>query len=205
MEGLVGERNLAQGVEAPFRQGPQGDLIGSMLHGKWVEQAKSGRLYIVSTAVGGVAPGTVLSTTPPMAIWNPTGSGVLAAILETSFGYVSGTLGAGTLVHAYASGQALAPTGGTELQVISGKISATGGKARAFQGSTLANTPLIIRPGITLGAKAAATALESARVVDEVGGQIIIPEGMCYVLQAVAAAGSTPLGMLGVLFEEIPA
>ena len=158
---------------------------------------------MVSTAVAGVAPGTALSTTPPLALLNPLNSGRDLVILKTAIGYVSGTLGAGSIVYAYYTPQASLPTGGSELVPVCTKIGQIKGAGRVFQGGTLGGTPLILRPAYHLGAFLATTA-ESVRVCqDLVEGEIVVPPATCFVMQGVAAAGTTPLVLLSIVWEEI--
>jgi hypothetical protein len=160
-------------------------------------------MFTASIAVAGVAPGTALSTTPPMAVLNPLNSGYNLAVLKTSIGYVSGTLGAGSIVYAFVTPQATVPTGGTELTPVSDLIGQIRGAGRAFSGSTLSGTPLIIRPAYNMGAALATTALGVSVCQDLVEGEIMIPPATCFVMQGVAAAGTTPLVILSVVWEEM--
>lgn len=194
----------ADGSDVPNRLGKFAEQIIAQAHGKYYEAASRGKLMTASTAVAGVAPGTALSTTPPMALWNPTNSGLLIALKQVFLGYVSGTLGAGSMLHAQVSGQTAAPTGGTELTPVNNLLGTTRGTARAFQGSTVANTPTIVRAsGIILGASLASTAALPAIAMDEVDGSIVIPPGGCWAFQGLAAAGSSPLVLIGAVYEEI--
>ena len=158
----------------------------------------------VSNAVAGVAPGTALSTTPPLAVWNPPNSGFNLVLMKTAVGYVSGTLGAGTIAYAYVASQTTVPTTGTELVPVCTKLGYPRGVGRAFTGSTLASTPAILRPGFSMGAFLATTAIQPFQVQDMVEGCIIIPQGAVFVMQGIAAAGTTPLVILSAEWEEIP-
>lgn len=201
----VGPISEGRGGEHRFRSSMQRELIVQQAHGRFHEAAVWGALFHASTAVAGVAPGTALSTTPPMTIYNPLNSGKLVSIQQVVLGYISGTLGAGTIVHAQVATQAgTLPTGGTELTPVPALLSNIRPSARVFQGATLVATPTIVRPSFVLGAGTAATAmLPSAEAVDDVDGGIIIPPGVAWCLQGVAAAGTTPLVLFGVAFEEI--
>lgn len=169
---------------------------------RYSDMCSDGGLFIVSTGVAGVAPGTALSTTPPLAIWNPLNSNKLATVVRVRMTYLSGTLGAGSVVYAMAT-QTTVPTGGVELQPQAGMIGNAGGSIRCFQGSTLAVTPSIIAPAFTLTAALATTAVQPIVVAqDEVAGELMIPPGTALVIQAVAAAGTTPLVLFGVSYVE---
>lgn len=201
--GRVGLVNSADGTSAPLRLGKQADLIVSLLMGDKYEAASRSKLFIASIGAGGVAPGTALGTAPPITIHNPASSGILVAIRSVSVGYVSGTLGAGVIVHAY-NAQTAAPTGGTELTPQAGFLGGGVGTAKAYTASTVAATSTILRPAFYMGAGLASTAeLLRGPAKEDVGGSIVVPAGYAYSLQGIAAAGSSPLVILGVEYQEI--
>ena len=176
-------------------------VVAQDLHGRFYETTYRGNTFIASTGVAGVAPGTVLSTTPPFTLYNPLNSGVNLVIISASLGYISGTLGAGTIVYAVNNSTTqAAPTGGTTLVPINsflGNASLPHGKA--FQGATLAATPTILRDCAVLGAFAGAAALFPP-IRDIVDGTMIIVPGAALSLQGIAAAGTSPL----MTWEEAP-
>lgn len=184
--------------------GRTGEQIVADARGRFHEAASRGTLFHASTAVAGVAPGTALSTTPPMALWNPINSGKLLSIQQVFLGYVSGTLGGGSMVHGLVIGQTTLPTGGAELTPQCGLLANVRGVARAFQGSTLIAAPTILKPSFVLGAGLATTAaLPTAPAYDEVDGAIVVPPGAVWAFQGVAAAGTTPLVLIGASYEEV--
>ena len=202
-EGRTGLVSAADGSVNPLRLDKTGAITIVSGHPLYSEATLRGNMFTASTAVAGVAPGTALSTTPPMSLLNPLNSGVDLVILKTTIGYISGTLGAGTVVYAFMTPQATIPTGGAELTPVCNKIGQVHGKGRAFQGSTLAGTPSIIRAAYNMGAALATTALGIAICQDLVEGEIIVPPATCFVIQGVAAAGTTPLVTIGVVWEEM--
>jgi hypothetical protein len=202
--GRVGFKTATDGNEESLRLSRNAELVTQDARGRFHESASRGALFHVSTAVAGVAPGTALSTTPPMALWNPPNSGVLLSLQQVFLGYVSGTLGAGSLVHALVIGQTTLPSGGAELTPQCGLLANIRGKGRAFQGSTLVGTPSILRPSMILGAGLATTAeLPDAPAYDEVDGSIVVPPGAVWAFQGVAAGGTSPLVLIGAIFEEV--
>lgn len=208
VNGQVGPRVLADGAESELRLTRDAAIAVSDAHPRYAEAATRNFSFAVSTAVGGVAPGTALGTTPPMALWNPPSSGIYLAVISARLGYVSGTIGAGTLAYAYVLQQTTTPSGGTELTTVGTSLSGARSRGRAFQGSTLASTPLILAPGIilnpTLATAAAASIGPAGSVVkDEIAGEFIIPPGAVFVAQGVAAAGTSPLVMIGLTWEEM--
>ena len=202
--GHVGPRTTADNGQVTDRHGRSGESIVGQGIGARHESASRGNIYIASTAVAGVAPGTALSTTPPLTIHNPAGSGVLVSILDIYVGYVSGTLGAGSLVHAR-NPQTTVPTGGTALTIVNAKLGTAAGQATAGQGHTVSATPTLVRPsGVILGASLASTAGLPALMHEKVDGGIVVPEDVVWAIQGVAAAGSTPKVMISVVWQEIP-
>jgi hypothetical protein len=202
-EGRTGLISAGDGSVNPLRLDKTGAITIVSAHPLYSEASLRSRIFMVSTAVGGVAPGTALSTTPPLALLNPLNSGVDLVILKTSVGYVSGTLGAGTLVYAYYTPQASLPTTGAELIPVCTKIGQIKGAGRAFQGSTLVGTPLILRPAFNMGAFLATSAEPLHMSTDLLEGEIIIPPATVFVMQGVTAAGSTPLVLLSIVWEEM--
>ena len=203
-EGRVGAIIAREGSINPLRQDKTGALPIVSAHPLYSEASLGQRMFIASTAVGGVAPGTALSTTPPLCLWNPLNSGVDLIILKTAIGYISGTLGSGNIVYAYFTPQATTPSTGTELTPVCTKIGQIKGAGRAFQGSTIVGTPLIFRPAYNMGAALATTALGIGVCQDLVEGEIVIPPATVFVIQGVAAAGTTPLVLISICWEEMP-
>lgn len=186
----------------------RGNITGCMVnapgHGSFTEPASRATIMEVTTGVAGVAPGTALSTAPPLSLWNPPSSGKNLAILKSSLGYISGTLGGGSIVYALVPSQTTVPTGGTELIPQCSALGMPRGVGRAFQGSTLAAAPTILRPAYIVGAFTAATAVAPDQALDLVDGAIVVTPGSVLVMQGVAAAGTTPLILLSLIYEEIP-
>lgn len=202
----VGALVASFGAPTQLRAGRQAELITADAHGRYHEAAVNGGLFHVSNAVAGVAPGTAFSTTPPMLLWNPPNSGILLSIKQVYVGYVSGTLGAGNLAHGIVASQQTLPSGGTELVPVNARLTlARTATARALTGSTVSAAPTIIRPSMSLGAALASSVAFPGPAFDNVDGAILVSPGTAWAYQAAAAAaGSSPLIMIGVLWEEVP-
>jgi hypothetical protein len=205
INGKVGPGYAGDGSLVDPRMTKDLALVTQDLHGRFYETTYRGNTYIASTGAAGVAPGTALSTTPPFTLYNPLNSGVNLSIISASLGYISGTLGGGTIVYAVNINTAQAAvSGGTSLVPINtflgnGAVS----KAKAFQGGTLAVAPTILRDCAILGAFAGAAALFPP-IRDIIDGTMIVTPGASISLQGVAAAGSTPLMTFAMTWEEIP-
>ena len=209
----VGPILLADGnTPATGRQGKSGEAIVGQAHGKWFEAASRGVLFGACEQAG-VAPGTALGTTACLALYNPAKSGKRLIVCKTSLGYISGTLGAGTVFHCanikVAGTAVAAPSGGTSLTVYSRNI---GGEPLVSSQDAVGlvrtnctvTQPIAMRPFASLQASLASTAVGPWMLTEDMAGEFVIEPGYCYQLQAIAAAGSTPLVAPGVMWEEIP-
>lgn len=206
VQARIGPSTAADGTLITPRAGREGALVTHDLHPRYYESTYRGKVFTASISTAGVAPGTVLSTTPPFILYNPTGSGINAVLLATALGYISGTLGAGTIVYAQAAQASAAPTGGTALTVRSAMIgNNNAASSLAYTGATVAATPALIRPAFILSAFLASTATAPIPpIVDVIDGRLILTPGNVFVMQAVAAGGSTPLVLLSADWEEVP-
>lgn len=206
VNGKVGPGYAGDGSLVDPRHTKDLAIVMQDLHGRFYETTYRGNTFIASTGVAGVAPGTALSTTPPFILYNPLNSGVNLSVISASLGFISGTLGAGTIVYAANTNIAqAAPTGGTALTPINVLIgNNTLAKGKAFQSSTLAVAPTILRDFAIIGAFTTSTANMYVPIRDIIDGSIIIAPGAALSLQGVAGAGTTPLVTLAMTWEEIP-
>jgi hypothetical protein len=207
LRGRAGFSVIAEGGDDEFRMGRTREMAVADAHGRYFEVVRTGRVYTASTAAAGVAPGTALSTTPPLTLWNGA-SGIIAAIIGAMVGYVSGTIGAGTLALA-TTAQSTKPTGGTALTVQSNRMGDTStGQILAFSGSTLTAAPTLVAPVAVLNATLA-TAPSSggfpaaSPTLIELGSLYHLWPGNAACLQGIAAAGSTPLVILALCYEVL--
>lgn len=205
LTGRAGPVYLPSGTHQEIRLAQNAEAVVAQGKGAMAEASMQSQIFIASNAVAGVAPGTALSTTPPFSLWNPAGSNRLVSILKVSVGYVSGTLGAGTLAYAQVT-DAAAPTGGTDLVPVCAKLGISDvGVSKVGTGHTVDATPTIIRPsGINFGAFLATTATISPVLSDNVNGEITVGEGKTFVVEGIAAGGSSPLIIISVTYQEIP-
>lgn len=203
-EAKVGPQLGSDGSILTIRADKTGAPVFAQAHGAYAEPAYRGAIMDACNSVAGIAHGTALSTTPPICLWNPPSSGKNLSILKVSLGYVSGTLGAGSIVYGVVPSQVTVPSGGTELTPQCALLGAPRGVGRAFAGSTLAATPTILRPAFTIGAFAggANTPIDTIDIVD---GSIIVALGTVFVVQGIATAGTSPLVIFAITYEEIPA
>jgi hypothetical protein len=200
----VGPQLIADGAQTTVRGERTGAMVITQLHGAFTESARYGNLMVGANAVAGVAPGTALSATPPLALWNPPGSGKKLSLLKAMMGYVSGTLGAGSLLLAAVLSQVTVPTTGTELVPVCTDLGMPRGVGRLFTGSTFISVPQILYPMFQFGAALATSVYQISDCVNVVDGSVVVEPGTAICLQAVAAAGTSPLVILGMKWEELP-
>lgn len=172
---------------------------------RYGEACARDQVFHASILSAGVAPGTAISTAPPIVVYNPVNSGKNLEVIRGTLGYVSGTLGAGSIAWLAASAQQAAdPTGGTALTVRNGRIGGSDAAtvAKAFTGSTVSATPFILRPAFFMGAALASTAFGPAFASEVASGEIVVAPGYFVAMQGISAAGSSPLVLLSITWRE---
>lgn len=195
-------RKTAAGAEGNLPLGWQGEVV---VADPVLEASLRGLAFVASVAVAGVAPGTALGTTVPFTLYNPKSSGKLLIPIEVSLGYVSGTLGAGTIAYVTSATITEAAPAGTALTARSTKIgSSTAATGQAAVTVTVAANSLLVGPAFNLQASLASTAVAPYEVRDRCFGRFVITEGAYLGLQGIAAAGTSPLVMLGMSWVEVP-
>ena len=168
------------------------------------QAARNGVLFSGQTAVTGVAPGTAIGTTAAQALYNPVGSGVNLVVLKSWMQYLSGTLGIGFVSWISHDSPAQAAITGTAIVAPNGFVGVnTAGQGRLFTTATVPASGKIIRPHANLPPMLATTVLTPWSFVDEVDGAIIVAPGAGVSLQATAGAGTSPLVIFGMMWEEV--
>ena len=205
LEGKFDKATSGQTGDAPFVLGSEGGVLVTQVGGARRSSAMRRQIFSAATATTGVAPGTSLSTTQNFAVLNPAESSVNLAILKTAVGYVSGTLGAGTLVYAQVNVGG-ASVSGTLITPVCARLGAGTAQAKAYTSASTTASATLIRPFANLGAALASTALGlSSAVIDNVDGEFIVPPGYMFVMHGIAAGGSTPLVIYSCVWEEFEA
>jgi hypothetical protein len=204
----VGPTTTADGAVpagAP-RYGKTGEQVVGQAHGKYFEAVHRGNCYVASAGATGQAPGTAIGTTACFTLWNPLGSGKRLKLIRASLGYISGTLGAGTLFYvANTSPTATLPTGGTAVTPTNCDLGAAANNvAKAYYGSTLPASPTVLRPWCSLFAELASTANALQDETEDLDGEFVIEPGCGLSVEAVAAAGTSPVISPGFTWEEVP-
>lgn len=197
---------VGSGVAAGLSLAKDKSLRVSQAHGDWFEASRRGAVFIGATAVTGVDHAATNTTTAPFALFNPQGSDVDLVVLELSMGYISGTIGAGNVICTqYVVGNAAnAPPTGTAIVATPARLGTAISKGRPLTTVTLTAAGTVMYPIFDLAPKLATSVVEPLPKVWRPNGAIIIPPATALVLTGIAgAAGTSPLVMFGVIWEEV--
>jgi len=168
---------------------------------RYQEAAKRGNLYIVNNTAS--TPGTSLGTTAPLAV-SCRVAGKQLVVYEVGATYVSGTLGSGVLY--LCQNAQVAALGGSVLTPVNAKLGSNNSSAAtAASGASLAATPTVVKPVMSLGPVLATTAIMYPPQPLIIDGGIIVPYQMALSLEAVAGAGTSPVMAMWMVFEEMDA
>lgn len=195
---------LSSGNSHAVRASGSGALFSAQLSGRYQEAVLRGRCFSGGTAVTGVAPGTSIGTTAAFSLYNPAASNVNLVVLRATMGYVSGTLGAGVIHWLANTNNAAAASTGTAISspncLLGGGYAAVG---RPLTTVTLPVAPTVLRPFVSLGASLATTAVQPWQIAEDVDGEFVVTPGCTLSLHGTAAAGTSPLVVFGILWEEV--
>ena len=195
-----------EGREVSALAGRAREAVVSLLGSKYGEAAVRGEVFVATTDAAGVAPGTAHGTTAAIALENPLGSGVALAIIMATMGYHSGTIGAGYVSWVVDDDPASATPIATSTAItpLPGLVgSGMSARGKAHDAATLLNTPTPFRPAFSLDASLASSVIGREAVADIVDGEIVLLPGTVIALEGDAAAGSTPLVVYGIAWQEI--
>jgi hypothetical protein len=193
----------ADGSQITMRAGRSGETIIADAHARYQEAVLRGGVFSCGTATSGVAPGTTIGTTAAFALTNPLNSGFNLVVLRATMAFTSGTMGTGAVFYLANINTQLALPTGTAITVTNCLL----GSARLPVGKPLTTatiaTPIILRPfcGTT-----GFTTLNTPPyiVTEETAGEFIVGPGATLSLHAAAGAGTSPLVLFGMTWEEVP-
>lgn len=201
---ITGLAAVQDGAPVPLVVGRFNELLIGNLLPRAAELALRGLVFSASVPATGVAPGTAISTTAAFTLHNPTGSGKNLVVLTGSMGYVSGTLGAGSILWTANTIPVSTAPSGTPCTVVKTLISSsTAGAVGLPTYTTTIVAPTILRPAFNLGAALASTAGIWPTLIDRVDGEFVVAPGCSINLMGLAAAGSSPLVTLGASWAEV--
>lgn len=224
IQGQVGPASYVDGNQpgAGFRQGRQGEMTVSELHGRFYEQAARGNLFsggMALTAINAVTftAATLGPTATPIAgLWNPTTSGVNAVILQATLSLIQTALivtGPAPFVWAVSTGNPVGSTGAAPWNR----------KTLAQSGSVMKNLAGVALTGLTAnlaivhasalggganynisstGTGAGFVPFHSASIENFDGALIIPPGGVLALLATTTPVAHSAASAL--LWEEVP-
>jgi len=203
-QAVVGPQSRGNGDVLVPRAGNSGEVITGAAHARYYEPAMRGNLFHAATAVTGVAPGTAVGTTAAFSLYNPVASGVDLVILGARIAYVSGSLAAGVVNWVANVNRAAAATTGTAITAVNGKLDGAVAQGKPLTTATLPATPTVARVAFSIPPWLVTSVSEPWSKEDCVDGSIIVPPGCTVSLEATGGAGTTPLVVYSVLWEEVP-
>lgn len=125
------------------------------------------------------------ATTPALVLYNPVNSGVNLVLLKVNVAVTAAPAAASTIMLAYNSSTATAPSSTTSATVTSSKVGVAGApRGECYRVSTLAAAPTACR---FLGGILAAASTNLVKISDNVNGEIVLAPGACVSIQATTA------------------
>jgi len=203
IQGRVGPGYAADGASETPRMTRDLGIGVQDLHGRYYEAVSRGTVFEAATATSGVAPGTAIGTTAAFTLFNPKNSGKNLVLLDADMGYVSGTLGSGTVYIVVNSNPAAADVSGTAITPTNLLIGGPVGVGKAFTTATLPANPTAVHPLWILSPMLATTVFAPLDVRVVFDGKYVIAPGCAVSFEAVAGAGSTPLVTFSMSWEEV--
>lgn len=213
VNGIVGEVQAADAVQAQLRQGRLSDLVVSELQGKYYEMTKRQRTFslMLATTSSTIAAGNITAAaaaaSTQFALWNPAGSGVDLVLLKVWCSIISGTLPAAPMTHDLFNATAISVAKSGKIQSAYGNLGkgssaadfvSAGGSALTGAGAHTAHRLMAL--DFTAAAFADAGSTLALEVLD---GDLIIPPGVGWA-PCFSAAGTTLLNAWAVTWAEVP-
>jgi hypothetical protein len=202
VEGRIGPISGMDGAGEAFRQARLSEQVVMDGGAHFQEAAIRQQLFTAALVAAGLAPGTTLGTTAPLALFNPPNSGKVLSIIRYTFAWASGTLGAGKLWHVIHDPVTATP-GGTAVTPRCHNGASVAGAGKAFSSATGLGAANAMEIAATVTALTADTGT-GLPVSGNVDGLYVIPPGGAYSLQEVGAAGTSPLVFESITWAEYP-
>lgn len=184
----VGATNNSKGSKPNLRSDRTGSLVvtqGGMQH---EETVLNGNVYTGSN-LGGTpvtSQAGLSATTPVLTLYNPSTSGINVVLTTITVAITSSPAAACSIMLAYNSSTAAAPTSTTVANVTNALLG-TGKQpiAQCYRIATLAAAPLATR---FIGGTAGASSIDCYSFIDHIDGEVIIGPGVAVSIQTTSAA-----------------
>jgi hypothetical protein len=193
------------------RQDEHGCIVVTQGGGKYKEPTKRGKMFSAINATARAVPAS-FTTTCPLLVYNPAGSGIRAIIKKVSFSPgVTGTQGNGRISHGKIT---LNGPGGSQGGVVPTGTAVTpqnldlGGPNNSAmtvleQATIVAGVELYHFCNVDAQVDATTVAVDR-RTQEDVDGNIVVEPGAGWFLSGVTANQNTPLCFISVVWEEEP-
>lgn len=209
IEGEGGARAISNGVAGAITL--NNDSCQRVIHGhaEFQDAVINGRVYTMSTAVGGVtiAAANVVgaaNSQPLVGIYNPAGSGYNAVIWRATHTWASGTTGAQGLVWGVVASPSLGLTGaGVTTIAINNFTFATDSIMKQFGNTALTGATSVLFSFVGGPVTGLIAANANLSFIEYTNGAIICKPGGIVGLFA-AAAGTSPIVAASIIYEQVP-
>ena len=194
-------RSRETGQVVPAQTNKAGNLLASIVGGKYADAALDGRLFYAAN-INMVATSTTLNTTfVGLGICNPSGSGKIAIIHEFGYGHVVAAAAAGILALATTDDAGFVQDA-TECPVQCTRYGHKTPVCIADEGATI-TLPVIVKVITQFGTSATGTMQPTLQVVD-LGGSIVLAPGRAVITDTTTIHGASS-AQFSFLWEEIDA
>ncbi len=209
----IGANSAVTSSWAPaYSSKPHGDLVVAEGKGRYYESVNRGAVFSLylnatsGTIVAGNIEAATAAATTQFALWNPVGSGMNISILKYGVGVVSGTAAPGAATHSYTTTTPTLTSTGVLAPVCNNLSSAVcgAGYLSSVAGTTLTGGGAlkVIRAADFSSTATAQASVGLVKAIEDLGGDIILPPGACWV-PTWRTAGSSLLNSYSVTWEEI--
>ncbi len=209
ISGVPGIQTVADGASANARTDHSGAMVVQEVAPILTEAVYRGVVFSASVPPGtGVVATTAIAATGAMfTLANPATSGKNLVLWEFNYGFVSGTMSSGIIVllaHNTAT-PIVAPANGTAI-VPQNQLMAfgTASVANCRFNNTVPATGLVLRNLWNIGIQIPATASFAASATYPINGGVLVAPGTAVSVQAISAAVTTGLCVIGAVWLEEP-
>jgi len=200
--------SIQPGTTPTLRLGQLADLVVSELQGRYYENTYRGNVYVSSTAAVGTT--IVAANNSPVAagaaaayaLVNPAGNTFNAAVLKIWASTISGTPGGPLALNVITPPSGITAVT-TQTPIKANTLTAAGSTMRVIVQSALTGSILAIMFRPLGGPAAIAAGAGVNHVMEDVGGDIIIPPGGA-LLVCSTATGTNHVVCIGMAWAELP-
>jgi len=203
-EGRVGAITVESGSVNPLVTGEKGDLISSLLHGRYYQAAKDGRLMTAANQAGVVTVIGLHTTYTGLVLSNPVGSGIDVSLLRVGVGFIVAqpTTGAIVALEAGYNGATDVTHSVPSTTLRNCYLGGAAPVAKVDTGATLPTAPTLIESfGSVLTEAITGSTVQPAYNFD-LGGYLILPPGGYCAIYTTIASGAASM-VASFIWEEI--